>query len=635
MRTSADLTEESMAHLLEIFPECFTEGRIDFDKLRATLGEEVDSRPERYSFTWAGKRDALRLLQVPSRATLIPCASESVNFDQTNNLFIEGDNLEVLKLLYKSYFGRVKMIYIDPPYNTGNDFIYPDNFADPLDTYLRLTGQKDNGGNLLTSNPESSGRYHSAWLSMLYPRLFVARQFLSDDGVIFVSIDDHEVHNLRLLMNEVFGEENFVAQVTVLSNPKGRVLGEHFARSHDYLLVYTRNALETELSISKTPDEVDAQYQESDENGRHRLLELRNTHRQFGRFNRPKLYYSLYINPTNGEVFLHPEKGFIDVLPIWDDGFEGCWSWGREKASRERQLLIGKAIGGKWKVYRKAYAIGENGDTPRKKLKTIWTDKEYHTEKGQEALDELIPGRVFQSPKPVALIKTQLELCNDLDALVVDFYAGSCTSAHAALELNCEDGGNRRFVCVQLPEPTPEGSEARKQGFKTIAEVGKERIRRVIQKMKKESASKLDIKTRDTGEDLGFKVFKLAESNYKPWAGVEDKDSNQYAKTMDLYTDPLVPGWKPENVIWEVAIKEGYGLNSRIEPVPGVKGNAVYRVTDPDKAQGFRLCLDDTLKPATLKALNLGKDDIFICRDKALDDEGAANLALQCRLKTI
>jgi adenine-specific DNA-methyltransferase len=210
-RTSADLAVDQVARLREIFPECVTEGKVDFDKLHAAVGDEVDSGPERYSLTWAGKRDAIRLLQTPSRATLVPCPKESVNFGETGHLFIEGDNLEVLKLLYKPYFGRVKMIYIDPPYNTGNDFIYPDNFADPLDTYLKLTGQKDAAGNLLTSNPETSGRYHSAWLSMMYPRLFVARQLLREDGVIFVSIDDHEVHNLRLLMNEVFGEENFLA----------------------------------------------------------------------------------------------------------------------------------------------------------------------------------------------------------------------------------------------------------------------------------------------------------------------------------------------------------------------------------------------------------------------------------------
>ena len=228
---SADLVAEQAAQLKELFPEAFTEGKVDFDKLRATLGDLVDDRPERYTFNWAGKRDAIRLLQTPTRATLVPCREESVNFETTQHLFIEGDNLEVLKLLYKPYFGRVKMIYIDPPYNTGNDFIYPDNYADPLETYLQLTGQKDAEGNLLTSNPETSGRYHSAWLSMMYPRLFLARQLLREDGVIFVSIDDHELHNLRMLMNEVFGEEQFVAAIAVVSNLKGRSDRKYIATS--------------------------------------------------------------------------------------------------------------------------------------------------------------------------------------------------------------------------------------------------------------------------------------------------------------------------------------------------------------------------------------------------------------------
>ncbi|MGB6875853.1 MAG: site-specific DNA-methyltransferase [Candidatus Acidiferrales bacterium] len=634
-RTSAALAEDQLARLKEIFPECFTEGRVDFDKLRETLGEEIDSRPERYSFTWAGKRDAIRLLQTPSRATLIPCPKESINFEESGNLFIEGDNLEVLKLLYKSYFGRVKMIYIDPPYNTGNDFVYPDNFADPLDTYLRLTRQKESNGNLLTSNPETSGRYHSAWLSMMYPRLFLARQLLSDDGVMFISVDDHEIYNLRLLMNEVFGEENFIAQITVLSNPKGRVLGEHFARSHDYLLVVTRSALESELSLPKTSDEVEQSYPESDERGRYRLLELRNTHRQFGRFNRPKLYFPLYVNPTDEAVSLSENRGWTEVLPNWDDGFEGCWSWGVKKATLQRNALIGKKVSGRWKIFRKAYALGEDGDVVRKKLKTIWNDKEYHTEKGQAALDDLVPGRVFQSPKPVGLIQTQLELCNDPDAIVLDFFAGSATTAQAVLDLNRADGGDRRFICVQLPEPTPTGSEAKKKGFKTIAEIGEERIRRVIKKLNKEREGKLALGAQEEPEDLGFQLLKLSESNYKPWTGVEEKDSDSYGKTMELYTDPLVVGWKPENVIVEVILKEGFDLNSRIEKLPGIKGNTVYHVSDPERGQNFRICLDDALKPATIKVLSLSKDDLFICRDKALDDGTAANLALQCRLKTI
>jgi adenine-specific DNA-methyltransferase len=634
-RTTADLVSDQLAKLKDIFPECVAEGRVNFEQLRTMLGEDLDSGADRYSFTWAGKRDSIHLLQTPSRATLIPCIEESVDFNNTENIFIEGDNLEALKLLYKPYFGRVKMIYIDPPYNTGNDFVYPDNFSDPLDLYLRLTRQKDGEGRLLTSNPETSGRYHSSWLSMMYPRLFLARQLLTEDGVIFVSIDDHEVHNLRLLMNEVFGEENFVAQITILSNPKGRVLREHFARSHDYLVVFTRSALESELSLPKTSTEVEENYPETDGRGRFRLLELRNTHRQFGRFNRPRLYYPLYVNPQNGAVQLEVKSEWIKVLPDWEDDFKGCWTWGKQKATQQANMLVGREVAGRWKVFRKAYAIGDEGDVARKKLKTIWDDKEYHTEKGQAALDELIPGRVFQSPKPVALIKTQLELCNDPEAVVVDFFAGSGTTAQAVLELNAEDGGSRKFICVQLPEPTPEASEARKRGFKTISDIGKERIRRVIRKVKHDNSGRLKLKARSSPEDLGFRVLKLAESNFKLWKGVEEKDSELYGKTMELFSDPLIPGWQQQNLIWEVLIKEGYGLNSRVEKLAEFKGNTLFLVSDPTKGQNFRICLDNVLKPSTLKALNIGKDNLFICRDKALDDETAANLALQCRLKSI
>jgi adenine-specific DNA-methyltransferase len=633
-RSSPDLVQERLAVLAELVPGVVREGRINIEALRTVFDEVVDTRPDRYSFTWAGKRDAIQLLQMPSRATLSPCPNESVRFDWSANLFIEGENLEVLKLLYKPYFGQVKVIYLDPPYNTGNDFVYRDNYADPLESYLTLTGQRDAAGNVLTSNPETSGRYHSAWLSMMYPRLFIARQLLADDGVVFVSIDDHEVHNLRLLMNEVFGEENFVGQVTILTNPKGRGLREHFARSHDYLLVYTRTELEDDLSIMKSEEEVATQYSESDERGQFRYLELRNTHRQFGRFNRPNLYYPLYAEPIDGSVWLKAAAGRVEVHPHWDDGFEGCWAWGKEKVSRDRELLAGRKVGKRWKVFRKSYATDEAGGTVRKKLKTIWTEPEYQTERGQATFDELIPGRVFQSPKPVALINTALLLVNDPDAIVLDFFAGSGTTGQAVLELNREDGGNRRFILVQLPEPTPDRSEARKAGFETIADICKERIRRVIAKLEKERDGKLELQDQ-SAEDFGFRVFKLAESNYRPWTGVKDKDPDAYVEQMAMFADPLIPGWKPENVIWEVALKEGYALTSRIEKVMGSGRNTVWRVTDSDKEQSFLISLTNRLTASAIEALGLNKDDLFVCRDYALDDEAAANLALQLQLKTI
>ncbi len=664
VRTSADLMDESMARLREIFPECFTEGRVDFDKLRATLGEEVDSRPERYSFSWAGKRDALRLLQTPSRATLIPCPKESVNFDKTNNLFIEGDNLEVLKLLYKSYFGRVKMIYIDPPYNTGNDFIYPDNFADPLDTYLHFTGQKGDDGNLLTSNPETSGRYHSAWLSMMYPRLFLARQLLCEDGVIFVSIDDHEVYNLRLLMNKVFGEDNFVAQLVW---EKGRKNDAKLVSvGHEYIFVYLRNkSCMTETRImwreaKPGADEIHTEY-----------LRLRQEH---GKDNEAvergiRAFYARL--PKTHPSKKHSRYGRVDDNGVWRD-HDMSWPGGGGPTYDVIHPVTGKPCAvpeGGWRYstldkmnemigngkvvfredhtqppIRKTYLVRGNNDEEAEEIEAddigIQVAGSYFYRSAIQASNELIKlfgGKIFENPKDHEVLARWISYVGSpqKDDIVLDFFSGSGTTAQAVVALNHEDGGNRRFICVQLPEPTPEGSEARKQGYKTIADIGKERIRRVIQKMKKDSASKLDLKTRDTPEDLGFKVFKLAESNYKPWAGVEEKDSDEYAKTMELYTDSLVPGWKPTNVMWEVIVKEGYGLHSRIKRIAETKGNTVYRVTDPDKGQSFRICLDDRLKAATLKALNLGKDELFICRDKALDDQAAVNLALQCRLKTI
>jgi adenine-specific DNA-methyltransferase len=620
-RTSADLAQDQLAKLREIFPECFADGRVDFDKLRVTLGEEVDSRPERYSFTWAGKRDAIRLLQTPSRATLTPCPKDSVNFEETGNLFIEGDNLEVLKLLYKSYFGRVKMIYIDPPYNTGNDFIYPDNFADPLDTYLRLTGQKDNGGNLLTSNPETSGRYHSAWLSMMYPRLFLARQFLSDDGVMFVSVDDHEVHNLRCLMNEVFGEENRIESFIWKKSYGGGAKEKYAVTQHEYILLYARNLSSVaDLWLPPDPDAEARYYKYRDDN-----FEKRGPYR---------------LKPLEATKSMDPRPNLIYPIPLPNGGEalpKRQWWWKRERTilALERGELVFEGKGKTASVSYKQYLRSENGETRGAKPFSIIDG--IYTQQGTADLVEVFGQPVIQFPKPVGLLKKLVSMATEpnQEHLVMDFFAGSCATAQAVLEMNNADTGDRRFLTIQLPETTPEDSIARKAGFRTIAEIGKERMHRVIRRLEQQREGRLNLKMNDIREDLGFKVFKLAESNYKAWTGVEEKDSEAYGKTMKLYSDPLVPGWKPDHVVWEVTIKEGFGLNSQIEKLSEIKGNTVYQVSDPERGQSFRICLDDALRPATLQALDLNKDDLFICRDKALDDEAAANLALQCRLKTV
>jgi len=639
-QTSADILTEQIERLKDLFPEAVTEGKVDFEKLKATLGEIVDARPDRYSFAWAGKRDAIRLLQVPSRATLKPCSEESVDWETTKNVFIEGENLEVLKLLYKSYAGRVKMIYIDPPYNTGNDFIYPDNFADPLDTYLKLTGQKDAEGNLLTSNPETSGRYHSVWLSMMYPRLFVARQLLREDGVICVSTDDHEVGNLRAAMNEIFGEENLIGQITILSNPRGRQSERFLATVHEYLLVFAKNALECVISgMSLTEEQLNA-YKYEDENGRrYRLLGLRQRGAASRREDRPLMFYPLYVDPATGGVCVEQTDRFkIKVLPRKSTGEDSRWGWSKEKVAKNLHRIEARLVSTRdeWDVFFRDYLESPEGQRRTRKFRTLWDDKAVNYQNGTSEIKVLFGSAVIEYPKPTGLLAKVVQMCDDPDGVFLDFFAGSCATADAILRLNRSDGSNRQVMVVQLPEPTPNDSVARKEGYATIADIGKERIRRVIKKLKGEARGQEELfKDRETPEDLGFRVFKLAESNYRQWRGVEDKDGEKYAEEMYLFTDPLLPGWTPEDVVWEVALKEGYSLPSTVEELKEVKGNRVWRVTDADRGQSFHVCLDDKIKDGTVKALKLRKEDLFVCRDAALTDEQAANLALTCKLKTI
>jgi len=613
-RTSPDLIADQIEQLRAIFPEAFSEGSMDWDRLRATVGEIVDDRPERYSFTWAGKQDAIRALQIPSRAALVPCPEESVNWESTQHAFIEGENLEVLKLLYKAYFGRVKMIYIDPPYNTGNDFVYPDNYADSLDTYLQLTGQKDAEGNLLTSNPQTSGRYHSAWLSMMYPRLFVARQLLREDGLIFVSIDDNEVHNLRMLMNEVFGEENSVCafiwkrRQQVDSRAKTGV-----SVDHEYMVVYRRG--EARL---RGRDKDPSRYSNPDNDPRGPWASD-NLAGLATREQRPNLHYDL-VNPETGQAYPCPESG---------------WRYGKSTMARligDGRIIWPPESTGRPRLKRYQNELADEFTGLSTVLNTV-----YNTQ-GTRELKDLFGGKeVMDFPKPVEYMRIPIEQGTNDDArdIVLDFFAGSATTAHALLEQNRQDGGNRRYILVQLPEPTPEGSPARELGLATIADMGKERIRRVIQKLETADGGQESLDQRGSPEDLGFRVYKLTESSFRQWTPPPGDAPEAFTSQMGVFADPLVDGWKPERVIWEVALKEGFGLNCRVERLEGTTVNTVWRVTDPDKEQSFRICLDATLDPGAIRSLDLGRDDLFICRDIALDDSLAANLALQCRLKAI
>jgi adenine-specific DNA-methyltransferase len=603
---SPNILVEQTEQLKLIFPQAFSEGKIDFKKLRAALGDMVDTQPERYSFSWTGKRNATLLLQTPSYATLTPAEDESVNFDNTQNQFIEGDNLEVLKLLYKSYSGRVKMIYIDPPYNTGNDFVYPDNFADPLETYLEISGQKDSNGNLLTSNPETSGRYHSAWLSMMYPRLYIARQLLRDDGIIFVSIDDHEIYNLRMLMNEIFGEESllacFIWHRRQMPDSRNQ---DRASIDHEYVLSYRKpNAKlrgnDIDIAKYKNPDnDPRGDWFSADITG------LANKEQ------RPNLHYDV-VNPSTGIVY-HPSP-------------TRGWSCSRETFQQhiERDEILWPSNPTGRPRFKKFLKDVENFQTGFSSILKVG-----FTTEGTRTLQELFGEKSMPFPKPVSLIKALVQQSTSNDDIILDLFAGSCTTAQAVLDLNREDDGNRRFIMVQLPEPTGN------QEFPTIAEIGKERIRRVISKMKKEDEGTLGLTNREGPEDLGFRVFKLAPSNYKQWKSIKADDTEAYTKQLDMFADLLVDNWNTISVLWEVSVKDGYGLNTQVERLEDVQDNAVWRVTDPDKDQSMLVCLDDELQPSVLSALPLSKEHVFVCRNKALDDTKAANLALQCRLKKI
>ena len=561
-------------------------------------------KPDRYHFNWNGKREAIRLLNIPTQATLRPCREESLQFDSTANLFIEGDNLEVLKLLYKPYFGRVKAIYIDPPYNTGNDFVYPDDYAQPLDAYLRMSGQIDAAGHLQRSNPERSGRYHSSWLSMMYPRLFLARQLLTDDGLIFVSIDDHEVHNLRLLMNEIFGEENFVGAFVWRKKAGAGADAKLFFRQHEYILMFAKNVAVIDELFQPLTEKQRREYRNRD--------------------NDPRGPWASTDLTRTGDT--DPARTYEVVSPTGKK-WTHCWTYAQanfQKLIAENLIWWGKD--GNLKPKRKRFLKDKKGLTPRS-----WVDIAL-TSDGRRDLEKLGIS-VFDYPKPVKLIKLFLQIATSGDDLVLDFFAGSGSTAQAVLELNQEDGGNRRFIVVQLPEPTPEKSDARKAGFETIAEIGKERIRRVCQ-----------------NGDAGFRVFKLAESNYRTEADVRTEDVQTYLAHLERAIDALRKGWREEDVLYEVALKEGYPLDSVIERVTGPATNTIFRVASPREARvesaptgdlsasegrRFYVCLDAELAPMDIERLGLSKDSVFICRDVALTDTLAANLALQCRLKTI
>ena len=512
---SRDLTKENIEKIAELFPNVVTEIKdekgnvtkaIDFELLQQELSDEiVEGNKERYQLTWPGKKEAIVTANTPIDKTLRPVKEDSLNWETTENLYIEGDNLEVLKLLQESYLGKIKCIYIDPPYNTGNDFIYKDKFVQDEDEYLEETGQVDEEGNRLFQNREYRGRYHSDWLSMMYPRLKLARNLLSEDGVIFISIDDNEVHNLRKICDEIFGERNFVEQFIVRSNPRGNQAKKYTASEHECILCYTKNfQCFSPLGFPKTAKE----YNKKDDKGLYRELGLRKRGAGARREDAPNQYFPIYYNPKTKEIdIVKKSDGFVEIIPKLSDGTDGRWRWSKKSVlQRKEELLVrlvNRAGGKEYDVFQKDYFTKDKIS----KIKSIIYSKEVNYENGTEELRELFNGiKLFDYPKPVYLIYHLLSSTLRDDAIILDFFSGSATTAHAVMDLNAEDGGNRKYIMVQLPEPTDEKSEAYKAGYKNIAEIGKERIRRAGKKIKEEAGADID---------YGFRVYRVDSSNMK------------------------------------------------------------------------------------------------------------------------
>ena len=571
-----DIAEENIAKLKEIFPDVFCEGKVDFEKLQQVLGNYVEDAKERYNFSWNGKGKSLKLAQSPSTGTLLPCKEESKDWDTTENLYIEGDNLEVLKLLQKSYHNKIKMIYIDPPYNTGHDFVYKDNFKDNLQNYLEITGQTDEDGNKMTTNSESNGRYHTDWLNMMYPRLRLARNLLTDDGVIFISIGQAEIDNVLKLCNELYGEDNHVGTISRMMKSGGNK-GQYFSPNMEYILVYAKNInclgyFREPLSddIIKTYNHVETEGERKGESYTIKGL------CQPGLGIRPNQRY--WIEAPDGTFLIPQGKNFPEIIAdgekILPTDEDTCWKWTPERYFEEKakgNILFSKNSSAtalvdetgavaKWNVFNKIWLSDreEEGRVPVD-LITKWENRISST----ELKDMEIP---FDFAKPVNLIKYLVDIVEDTqDSIVLDFFSGSATTAHAVMQLNAEDGGNRKFICVQLPEPCDEKSEAFKAGYKNICEIGKERIRRAGDKIKSEiEAANVQIALDEEEKkvpDIGFKVFKLNSSNIKKW----QPDFDEIEDYISFMENNFIDNRTQLDVVYEIMIKYGLDLTYPVE----------------------------------------------------------------------
>ena len=599
---SMNIVDDNIEKLKTIFPDVFTEGKVDFDKLQNVLGNYIEKKDERYNFTWNGKSAALRLAQTPSTGTLRPCKEDSKNWDTTENLYIEGDNLEVLKLLQKSYHNKIRIIYIDPPYNTGGDFVYPDDFTDNITNYKKITSQIDSDGNNISSNPESDGRFHTNWLNMMYPRLRLARNLLSDDGVIFISIGQAEEHNIIKVCDELFGEANRLGVVSRLMKSGGNK-GEYFSPNIDYILVYGkdknhipffREELSTEtIETSYTNIETEGE----NKGERYAIKGLC----QPGLDIRPNQRY--WIECPDGTFIIPKGVNFPKIIKdgekILPSGDDSVWKWTYDRYLTEKNnnnilfkpsssataLVDQNGNIAKWNVFNKIW-LKDRLESGRVPVDIITKFENRISSKELKSLN--IP---FDFAKPIGLISYLIQLVTkDKNIFILDFFSGSATTAHSTMQLNAEDNGNRKFILVQLPEVTDKNSEARKSGFNNICEIGKERIRRAGDKIKEEiESNNTQLKLGEEPKkvpDIGFKVFKLDTSNIKKWNGNTETIESEIQGSIFNYE----VGRSELDVVYEIMLKCGLDLTYPIEEI-NVNGKILYSIG----AGAMFVCMDNDI----------------------------------------
>ncbi len=631
--TSPEFRTQLAKQLEDLVPEAIADGKVDVAKLKELLQEDAGDTNERFGLFWPGKKRAMRAAQDSTTATLKPTKELSKDWDTTQNIFIEGDNLEVLKVLQKQYHNAIKMIYIDPPYNTGKDFVYPDNFQEGLQNYLEFSKQVDEGNKKVSTNTETAGRYHSNWLNMMYPRLKLARNLLTDDGVIFISIDDAEQANLKRVCDEILVESNFIGTFIRRTINSGKQDSTTVADYHEYLLVYARDINSVHLNRRvKSEDERKKLYPLEDGH-----LESRGRY-YISQLDKGSIQYSDGLNypittPDGDEAW--PGKGFDDKSRVF--------RWSKEKVQWgiENDYIVFKKMSSGWKVYAKSYEFRDNSDNviePSNPYTTLdFISKEYSNFNATPNLAKLFQGKnYFDFPKPVPYLKDLISYASHKDSIILDFFSGSSTTAHAVMQLNAEDSGNRKHIQVQLPEPTDEKSEAYKAGYRKISDIARERINRAGEKIKTDFADKLS--ERDTPLDIGYRTYQLSDTNFRKWQSSATNDLGELQLRLDAMRESADDNASEEDLLVEVMLKMGLPLTSRTSSRE-VAGLTVHQVVPEDEEHADVqpvFCLNEHVKP-TLEQLRAIVTELtpskFVILDDAFqgDNELKTNLVQTCK----